>query len=313
MDSAGDPAARSGSMRAMADVVDVLNRYGGCARFGQLRTSVSARHIRAALTAGHIERIAKGLYRLPAQKDAVTVARSQGGVVSHLSAALLHGLTVVNRPQSIHVTVPRGQHPRRSSLPCTLHWADDVQSLADVTTVTRTVLDCARTLPFSEALAVADSALRTTDLVRDDLDAAVVKLRGPNRRRAQRVAEFADARSESPLESMLRAILIEAGISGFVPQVEIDDEGFVARIDLAHPTLRIAIEADSFEHHGTRRALVRDCRRHVNLTIRGWRLLRFSWEDVMYDPEWVVATVRTVVGGTPGHHNALHADTPEAA
>jgi very-short-patch-repair endonuclease len=37
-------------------------------------------------------------------------------------------------------------------------------------------------------------------------------------------------------------------------------------------------------------------RRHVNLAIRGWLLLRFSWEDVMYDPEWVVDVVRRAVG-----------------
>lgn len=105
----------------------------------------------------------------------------------------------------------------------------------------------------------------------------------------------------------VRAILIEAGITGFVPQVEIKDESFSARIDLAHPALSIALEADSFEFHGTRKALRRDCRRHVNLTIRGWRLLRFSWEDVMYDPEWVVEVVRAVVGGPAGHRTLVAA------
>ncbi len=289
------------------DVAELLQRHGGSACFAQLRESVSARQLRNALSTGAIERSAKGVYRLPGLIDALTVARSQGGVVSHLSAALLHGLAVVNRPDTVHVTVPRGQHRRSSDLACELHWADDVPAIDDVTTVLPTVLDCARTLPFSEALAVTDSALGRPDLSRDDLDTAVAKLRGPYRLQARRVVAHADARAESVLESVLRAVLLDAGITGFVPQVEVKDEEFSARIDLAHPGLRIAIEADSFSHHGTRAALVKDCRRHSNLTIRGWRLLRFSWEDVMYDPEWVLKVVLAALDGSPGHHIPLDA------
>ncbi|MDX6250808.1 MAG: hypothetical protein QOF10_4168 [Kribbellaceae bacterium] len=58
---------------------------------------------------------------------------------------------------------------------------------------------------------------------------------------------------------------------------------------------RIGLEAEGFEHHGTRQALIKDCRRHVNLSIRGWTVLRFSWEDIMYDPDWVAA-VREATG-----------------
>lgn len=284
------------------DVTEVLHRRGGSARFDQLRRSVSARQIRRAVASGAIERTAKGVYRLPGLTDALTVARSQGGVVSHLSAALLHGLAVVNNPDRVHVTVPRGQHRRQAKLGCELHWADDVPAVDEVTTVIRTVLDCARALPFAEGLAIADSALRVTDVVRDDLDTAVAKLRGPHTARARRVVAHADGRAESVLESVLRAVLVDAGITEFVPQVEVKDEQFSARIDLAHPGLMIAVEADSFTHHGTRTALVSDCRRHSNLTIRGWRLLRFTWEDVIYDPDWVVEIVRAAIDGPPGHH-----------
>ncbi|MFK4082989.1 endonuclease domain-containing protein [Kribbella sp. NPDC020789] len=63
--------------------------------------------------------------------------------------------------------------------------------------------------------------------------------------------------------------------------------------------MRLGLEADGFEHHGSRQALVRDCRRHVNLTLRGWRILRFTWEDIMYDGEWVVDAVRQATGLPP--------------
>lgn len=231
------------------------------------------------------------MYALPPAADPLAAARAQGGVVSHLSAAVLHGFEVLELPAIAQVTVPRGQHRRASTIDCELHWADDVPALEGRTTKLRTVLDCARTLPFAAGLCVADSALRRGGIQRDQLLAAAVTLLGPGSAHARQIAAAADARAESPLESVLRAVLLEAGIDGFVPQWVVQDETFSARIDLAHPTLRLALEADSFAHHGTRAALARDCRRQTQLTIRGWRLLRFSWEDVMLDPGWVVDAV----------------------
>ena len=282
----------------MPDLVDVLGRRGGSATFADLRTLVSARAIRNGLTAGQIRRVAKGVYSLPEAPPALTAARSQGGVVSHLSAAQHWGLGVINPPVLPHVTLEPGRVRRRTGLPCTLHWAY-APVLGDVTTPLRTVLDCIRTLTLPEALAVADSALRTGCIGLDELLEAAAKLRGPNRRRILRIAGLADGRSESVLESALRALLIDRGIEGFVPQVVVHDSRFSARLDLANPSLRLGLEADGFQHHSTRRALVMDCRRQVNLTIRGWSILRFSWEDVMFDGEWVVSAVEQATGLAP--------------
>ncbi|TDO62766.1 uncharacterized protein DUF559 [Kribbella sp. VKM Ac-2571] len=286
------------------EVIDVLLRRDGVATYGELRTIVSGRAIRAALVDGSIRRIAKGVYALPIAPDPIAAARAQGGLVSHLSAAVLHGFDVLELPDKPQVTVPRGQHRRLSPVKCELHWADNVPSEGPCTTRLQTVLDCARTLPFAAGLSIADSALRGRVLDRSQLMVAAGELSGPGCRRARRVAAAADGRAESPLESVLRAILIEAGIIGFEPQVVVRDGTFSARIDLANSALMIALEADSFAHHGTRTALTRDCRRHVGLTVRGWRLLRFSWEDVMFDREWVVAAIRAAMAGSPGHHNA---------
>ena len=156
-----------------------------------------------------------------------------------------------------------------------------------------------RTLPLAEALAIADSALHQRILDADDLQAAAHRLRGPHRRRIRQIVALADGRAESVLESALRAILIEAGIDGFEPQVAVRDEEFSARVDLGHQELKIALEADGFEYHSARQDLVKDCRRHVNLSIRGWTLLRFSWEDVMYDGEWVAEAVGRLCGRPP--------------
>ena len=293
-------------MKLMADVVDVLGRRGGSATFADLRALVSARSIRNALDAGQIRRVAKGVYALPDAPPALTAARSHGGVVSHLSAAQHWGLGVVNRPALPHVTLEPARVRRRTGLPCILHWAS-VPALDDVTTPLRTVLDCLRTLPMGEALAVADSALRSGCVEQDELLDAAAKLRGPHRKRILRAAALADGRSESVLESALRALLIERRIEGFVPQVVVQDGQFSARLDLANPACRLGLEAEGFEHHGTRRALVKDCRRHVNLAIRGWTILRFTWEDVMFDGDWVVDAVERAGGRQPLTMHALRA------
>jgi hypothetical protein len=173
----------------------------------------------------------------------------------------------------------------------TLHYADLDDE--DVTSPLRTVLDCAATLPFREGLAIADSACRLDLIDRDQLLEAALKLRGPSRRRARLVAMHADGRADNPFESALRAIVIARGITGFQPQLLIP-AGYGAgrsgsdkdkRVDLGDPERLVVFEADSFEHHGARQALANDCRRYDELSSQGWRLLRFAYEQVMFEED----------------------------
>jgi very-short-patch-repair endonuclease len=53
------------------------------------------------------------------------------------------------------------------------------------------------------------------------------------------------------------------------------------------------VEADGFEHHGTRQGLRRDCRRHTELSVFAWSSLRFTFEDVMGAQEWVRWALRS--------------------
>ena len=63
--------------------------------------------------------------------------------------------------------------------------------------------------------------------------------------------------------------------------------GLHARPDLVDEDLRLVLEADSFEWHGDRVALRDDARRYDLMVVNGWRVLRFAWEDVMFDQAWV--------------------------
>jgi len=152
-------------------------------------------------------------------------------------------------------------------------------------------MDCARILPFGEALAVADAALASGLTRKDQLIRAAAAMRGPGRPNARRVAALADGYVDSFLESMLRALLLEAGIDGFEPQVGVECGSLRVRVDLGHRKARVALEADSFEFHGSRAALAADCRRYDELVAAGWLVLRFSYEQILSDAAWVVEMV----------------------
>lgn len=281
-------------------MVDVLRRVGGWSMAADLVPICGRDALTRAVRSGAVLRIARGRYALPGLPDPWTAAFRLGGVVSHTTAAQHWGLSVLSPGGEAHITFARNRS-RVARDGVQLHWSDLAISERDadlpVTTPIRTVLDCARTLPLGEALAVADSALRQRLIGPEELQRSADALAGPGRARCRRVANLADGRAESGLESVLRGIFVAHGIKGFVPQYVIRDDDFFARVDMADERRRLVAEADSFEHHGHRQALVRDCERYDELVVRGWRVLRFAWEQVMFRPEWVVAVTRAALVG----------------
>jgi hypothetical protein len=270
----------------------------GRATWSELAALSSQHAIRRAVDRGEIRSVGRGLYALPELPAARQTAAAAGGVLSHLSAAAYLGLAALVAPDAVHVTVPRDTH----RLPVTgvvIHRSDLAPGDANRVTTQpmRTLLDCAAALPFAEALAVADSALREGYVRREDLLDAAQFRRGPGRRAVLRVAREADGDAANPFESALRATVLDAGVSGFVPQLAVSVKGrgalpAVVHVDLGDPRRRIALEADSFEHHGGRAALRDDCRRYDELLRTDWLVLRFAWEHVVLDPRWVADVVR---------------------
>jgi very-short-patch-repair endonuclease len=276
-------------------VAGTVALLGGVTTWRELRLVHPARRIRHSVGTGLVVRAARGRYVLPTTAEQLATAHSRSAVLSHLSAAVHHGWKVKTVPDAAWVTIPRNRRlrpgqldgvvPRLAGLP-----RDDVRD--GVTMPLRTVLDCCRSLPFDEALAVADSALRSRAVTRAELAAAASQAAGPGARRVRRVATHADARAANPFESVLRALTIEEGFD-LTPQLQIAEAGLYAVVDLGSEALRLAVEADGFEHHGTRKGLRKDCRRHTELAVFDWSSLRFSFEDVMYEPLWVRWALRS--------------------
>ncbi|MGH8895386.1 MAG: DUF559 domain-containing protein, partial [Actinomycetes bacterium] len=165
-----------------------------------------------------------------------------------------------------------------------------------VTDPLETVIDCLRDMSLQVALCVGDSALRTGKVNRDELMARAATLRGPGSAQVRTRAALLDGRAANAFESSCRAILIEAGIFGFEPQVAIRHRRqWVGRVDLANCILKIVIECDGFETHGGRDAFVKDLVRFTMLVSGGWRPLRFTWEQVMFRPEWVLERIQDTI------------------
>jgi very-short-patch-repair endonuclease len=218
--------------------------------------------------------------------------------VSHLSAAVHYGWKMKWPPHEVWVTVPRKRRVRAAVDAVRIHWVDLTarERSAGVTSPLRTVLDCSRVLPFDEGLAIADSALRSGMVSRSSLRLAAAQSRGPGSIAIRRVARYADGRAKNPMESVLRALALAAGLE-LTPQLIVAEPGFFAVADLGDTSLRLAIEADGFEHHGTRAGLRADCVRHTGYALHGWTSMRFAYEDVMYSPEWVIWVLHSWLTG----------------
>ena len=161
----------------------------------------------------------------------------------------------------------------------------------------RAVADLLRLLPLVEAVVVADATRRAGLCDGEGLQrelAAAAGLR--NVVRARRALELSDPLAESPPESRLRVALRAAGLRPVAQHVVLDAQGrFVARVDLALPELRLALEHDGQAVHDRPDAFVADRRRQNALVAAGWTVLRFTAADLRQGAAPAVAQVLALV------------------
>lgn len=190
---------------------------------------------------------------------AVALTRRSRPVLSHWSAAAIHGLPRAGSwPQEVHTIVGQSAGGRSRGgvvkhygrLP--EHDVVEIDGLL-VTSVARTVIDLAMTAPFAAATVVADRAqlesraywsppMATKDALQETLD-RVMPVRA--HRRAQQVIDFSVNCSESPLESESRVSMQVIGCPK--PELQVsywDADGFIGRTDFSWPEYSAVGEAD---------------------------------------------------------------------
>ncbi|MEQ0563903.1 DUF559 domain-containing protein [Amycolatopsis sp. NEAU-NG30] len=119
--------------------------------------------------------------------------------------------------------------------------------------------------------------------------------------RAQMLLALATGQAESPPESILRLIVVEAGFPVPEPQFEITavDGRRLYVLDMAWPELRIALEYDGFAAHEDRHE--RDAERDERMAGRGWITIRATAVDLR-EPGRVIAELRDAFKLRSGHH-----------
>ncbi len=215
--------------------------------------------------------------------------------LSHGSAAAVHGLPLFrSMVERVHVTRDRyGGGVIRPTLRVHGSPLRDVDRVVVdghvVTSLSRTVIDLARTLPYDQAVAVADRGLALgTDpsMLSEHLEQARSWQGAPQ---ARRVVAFADGRSESVGESFSRITMV-----GVLPvpvlQHEIFDEHgcLIGRCDFAWPERRTVGEFDGLVKYGRFRrpgetveqAVYREKLREDALRDHGWQVARWVWDDL---------------------------------
>jgi hypothetical protein len=249
--------------------------------------------------------VSRGVLSLAAAADAATALQLESrarwfsvpadAVLSHETAALLHGLPWLAVPESPGFLIPRTARgavadARLGALP-----REHVTRLhgVPVTTLPRTVVDLLRCA--DDALAaqvVADSAYRL------GVDAAAVGevlafcVGWPGIRQAREAWAHRDARAESPLESRHRALFRRLDLPEPELQVVIRDElgAFVARVDFLFREQDTVVESDGrLKYQGdgiegpreaaTRNALWQEKRREDRIRDLGLEVVRATWAD----------------------------------
>lgn len=144
-----------------------------------------------------------------------------------------------------------------------------------------------------------DHALQQRWIDSTDLDLLIEERSGPGRRGQRRLCELrhrAASGSRSEAEQRMGRLLVRTS-GNWIPNYAVRDERgrVLAEIDFANPELKIAIEVDGRAFHSDRCAFERDRERQNMLVIRGWIVLRFTWERLVNDPEGVLTEIALVL------------------
>lgn len=146
-----------------------------------------------------------------------------------------------------------------------------------VTTPARTALDLGCWYRTMTAVAAIDALAQATGVKSADVGLLIDRYPGRRGiRRARVAAALFDAGSQSPKESWVRVILIEAGVPRPQTQVPVSDEfgGVFAYLDMAWPELKVAVEYDGEQHRTDQRQYRWDSRRREALERLGWIVVR---------------------------------------
>lgn len=214
------------------------------------------------------------------------------GIVAGRAAAALHGARWVDEFAPIEILGPFHHPPpgiivRRERID-----VEDVVELGGlrVTNPARTAFDLARHLPRAVAIAHLDALSAATGLTVESVSGLIGSHKGARGvRQCQTALSLMDGGAQSPKESWLRLVLVDAGLPPPGTQIRVTDGRFLAYLDMGWEQPMVAVEYDGDQHRTDRNQYVKDIRRAEILNRLGWQVIRVINED---RPHIVVLRVR---------------------
>ena len=219
------------------------------------------------------------------------------GVVAGFAAAALHGSKWVDDRQLVQLI-----HDNRRSPPGIQTHRDridqdeiDLVIGVPVTSPVRTVLDFGCWYPTITAVAGIDALARAVEIKAADVELLAHRYAGRRGiRRARQAVDLFDPGAQSPKESWLRVVLIQAGLPKPQTQIPVLNEfgSAVAYLDMGWEDVKVAVEYDGEQHRSDRRQYTWDIRRLEMLERLGWIIIRVLAGD---RPAEIVGRVRSAL------------------
>jgi very-short-patch-repair endonuclease len=283
-------------------VDDYLRQHDGVITLEQARQAGLSRHaVDRRVRKGHWRRCSRGVYFADDRPftDAARVRAAVWGYgaeasASGLAAAWWHSLTKFP-PEIVEVTVPRtSHHPHRNGVRMRrrdLARSDVVERNGmRVTELGLTVVEAAVRTRGGGVL--MDSALQRHVDLRDLWRAHLRNTGRHGSPAARRLLQAASGGARSEAERLLVKLLRQARIEGWHANYPVS--GY--KVDVGFPNVRVAIEVDGLAFHSDADVFVADRQRQNIITLRGWKVLRFTWIDLTQYPHRVVAEIKHAIG-----------------
>jgi hypothetical protein len=287
--------------------------YGVFHREEALSFGFSTSAISRLVASGRLERLWPSVFRLVStptsfmqKAKAAALYVGDGAWLSHRWAAAHHGMTdtaagfVEIVTERVRRSRPGLKIQRVGAMP-----RHDVRTLRSipVTNTIRTMIDLAAVLPAPRLESVLDDCiwrgLVAVPRLIDRLDE--LGLRG--RKGAGLLRDLLAERDDgcaiplNVLERKFLKVLKKAGPDEPEKQISVPAEGSGHwGLDFVYPQHKVLIEVDGGRWHSGKQQATEDRRRDNTMNIRGWTVLRYTWEDVVHRPHHVVEHVKRALG-----------------
>lgn len=279
----------------------VLAEHGGVARIDAfIAAGLTPYQVAAQFRRSVLNRPRKGWYSSPELPWQANRAVRVGGAAACVTAAALWGLPVppeAHRLLHVHVDEHDTRLRHNRDRTWIVHAGDDPEvllhrrALVDAapwrTSLVDTLLQLAWCVPLEWFVAAIDAALhRPLDGTREPLLSRSEHRRFAELlpRRFQRALELVDPSAESPLESLIRVAMVRGGIGPVVPQFWATPRHRVDLLVLG----RLVVEADGAQFHDPEEDALRD----ALLARLGYRVIRFTYDEIVFHIDDVLARVR---------------------